>query len=304
LNIILSREILLLEAAVFICTIAHNSSPTIQSNTISGNITGYGGGIYISGGSPGPDILNNTISVNTANTEGGGIYIINCSPNIQANTVCSNTLAQIYPDSYSSNNYISTHCDIIGQIGPAGGWIFYDKGYVSDGWQYLEAAPSDQSGPYHAWSNIIDVEIGTSAQGTAIGTGQTNTTAIIGQTGHTTSAAKLCDDLIVGSYDDWFLPSEDELNLMYTNLYNEGVGGFANDSYWSSSEVNELIARIMRELVVLLTIVIGVRLRSMSSSRGSSTFGLAPPRVTTVNLTSLSGFGLSGLFNHIYPFTH
>jgi hypothetical protein len=125
--------------------------------------------------------------------------------------------------------------------------VFYDKGYVSDGWRYLEAAPSDQIGPYHAWSNIIDVEIGTSAQGIAIGTGQTNTTAIIGQSGHMESAAQLCEDLSItnGSttYNDWFLPSEDELNLMYTNLYNEGVGGFANDSYWSSSEVSATVAR-------------------------------------------------------------
>ena len=128
--------------------------------------------------------------------------------------------------------------------GPAGGLIFYDKGSVSDGWRYLESAPSDQSvGPSQAWSNIIDVEIGISAQGIAIGTGQTNTTAIIEQTGHTESAAKLCNELTIGSYNDWFLPSEDELNLMYTNLYSEGVGGFYNDSYWSSSEVNAAVAR-------------------------------------------------------------
>ena len=31
----------------------------------------------------------------------------------------------------------------IGDIGPAGGYIFYDKGYYSDGWRYLEAAPAD-----------------------------------------------------------------------------------------------------------------------------------------------------------------
>ena len=143
----------------------------------------------------------------------------------------------------NANVTLFAQWSVIRGTGPAGGLIFYDKGSVSDGWRYLESAPSDQSGPYHAWSNIIDVEIGISAQGIAIGTGKTNTTAIIGQTGHTESAAKLCNDLTIGSYDDWFLPSEDELNLMYTNLYNEGVGGFAVDSYWSSSEVNAFVAR-------------------------------------------------------------
>lgn len=72
-------------------------------------------------------------------------------------------------------------------VGPSGGLIFWKSGN-----DYLEAAPSDQS---HAWSNITNTAIGTT--GTAIGTGQANTTAIIGQAGHTDSAAKLCNDLVI-----------------------------------------------------------------------------------------------------------
>lgn len=81
-------------------------------------------------------------------------------------------------------------------VGPAGGLICYISGTT-----FYEAAPSDQS-TGKLWSNIDDTEIGASAQGTAIGTGQANTTAIINQAGHTDSSAKLCDDLEVetGTY--------------------------------------------------------------------------------------------------------
>jgi hypothetical protein len=50
-------------------------------------------------------------------------------------------------------------------------------------------------------------------------------------------AAKLCADYRGGGYDDWFLPSKDELNLMYQNLKAQNLGGFSDVGYyWSSSE--------------------------------------------------------------------
>ena len=118
----------------------------------------------------------------------------------------------------------------VGDTGPAGGWIFYDKGSYSDGWRYLEAAPSDQSTRIQWYNGNIVV---TGATGTAIGTGQANTTAIVTIQGAGNYAAQLCNDLIVDGYNDWFLPSKDELDKLYINKV--VIGGFAG-FYWSSSE--------------------------------------------------------------------
>ncbi|MBP7554531.1 MAG: DUF1566 domain-containing protein [Spirochaetes bacterium] len=125
--------------------------------------------------------------------------------------------------------------------GSAGGYVFYDKGYVSDGWRYLEAAPVSTEWSSQVWGGYGAIVNG--ADGTAIGSGEQNTIDIVTQFGAsepyediTDYAAKLCLDLVYGGYDDWFLPSRDELNLIYTNLYLEGIGGFVFSSYWSSSE--------------------------------------------------------------------
>ena len=110
-----------------------------------------------------------------------------------------------------------------------------DPGYNADVQHGLIAATADQSTSC-AWSNIPNILIGTT--GTSIGTGLANTTAIIGQSGHTDSAAKVCHDysVTVSSviYDDWFLPSRDELYQLYINQ--DKIGGFAIKDYWSSSE--------------------------------------------------------------------
>jgi hypothetical protein len=71
-------------------------------------------------------------------------------------------------------------------VGPGGGLVFY-----IDGTTYYEAYATDQSTSY-IWSNV-NTAIGTT--GTAIGDGAQNTLDIINQAGHTTSAAKLCNDL-------------------------------------------------------------------------------------------------------------
>jgi len=52
------------------------------------------------------------------------------------------------------------------------------------------------------------------------------------------SAKTACEELILNGYSDWHLPSKEELNSVYVNLKQVGVGGFANNFYWSSTETN------------------------------------------------------------------
>ena len=85
---------------------------------------------------------------------------------------------------------------------------------------------------------------------TAIGTGQTNTTAMMNQAGYTGGAAQVADDYSVTdngvTYNDWFLPSLEELNEMYSQKTSiEAAAGVTpfGANYWSSSEHNSNIAK-------------------------------------------------------------
>jgi len=73
------------------------------------------------------------------------------------------------------------------------GYIFYKVDNGDGTYTYYESSIVDQS-ESAAWSNVTNIAIGATAQGVEIGAGITNTTAIIGQSGHTDSAAKLCND--------------------------------------------------------------------------------------------------------------
>lgn len=123
----------------------------------------------------------------------------------------------------------------IGSRGPGGGWIFFVDLYDQyPGFTYLEAAPTDIV-PV-AWCNKTTTSIPATGgwTGNAVGKGRANTTAMLGVC--TSGAAKAADLYITPTKSDWFLPSEGELMLMYTNLRQAGVGGFGGNYYWSSTE--------------------------------------------------------------------
>jgi hypothetical protein len=72
-----------------------------------------------------------------------------------------------------------------------------------------------------------------------IGKGDDNTENIVNTYGELDEiAAALCYNLNESGYNDWFLPSEYELVLIYSKLASIGLGGFSNHSYWSSTQAD------------------------------------------------------------------
>ena len=138
------------------------------------------------------------------------------------------------------NVWLSTEGYRLGDTGPAGGFIFYENpNYAKDGWRYLEAAPFDQSAGAR-WGCFRQPIEG--ARGTAVGTGEQNTCDMLAGCAEPGTAAHLCADLTLNGVRGWFLPSRDELALMYKNLEAAGTGDFHdggvvdNFTYWASSQ--------------------------------------------------------------------
>jgi hypothetical protein len=138
------------------------------------------------------------------------------------------------------NVWLSTREYVPGDIGPAGGFIFYvNPNYASDGWRYLEAAPFDQSAG--ATWGCFRREI-AGARGTGVGAGKRNTADMLAACNDPGTAAALCANLRVNGVTGWFLPSRDELVLLYKNVKATGVSDFGtrgvvdNFSYWTSTQ--------------------------------------------------------------------
>lgn len=162
----------------------------------------------------------------------------------------------------------------IGEWGQAG-YVFYDKGYYSDGWRYLECAAddlkvedstdwdlADDSPKLDLEDDDVDMDdlfifgfgkkgydgnVLLSKTGTSVGDGMKNTKDLIEMMTrkafqypddrmHTAYyAARLCSIINYWKYQDWFLPSKDELNLIYENLKDPKYL-LRKEFYWSSSE--------------------------------------------------------------------
>lgn len=125
------------------------------------------------------------------------------------------------------------------------GYIFQpgDNGYVANEVHGLIVAPREFPYEEYTWCNGCNYDIYGSAKIEAketgalergLGTGRANTNKIVAAEGQGTYAAKICYDLVLNGYDDWFLPSWDEYAKLTLNREVNQL-----DSYgWTSSELN------------------------------------------------------------------
>ena len=142
---------------------------------------------------------------------GGNVWVTIASPDgFKMSNVSNPKAVQVWELTY-----------LLGDTGPAGGFIFYiNPNYVTDGWRYLEAAPASTQVDSTKWSSTnLDIG-GTSGE---IGHGKENTELMVtalNNASESNTAAQLADGFEYGGCSDWFLPSSNELNEMkvLTNL--------------------------------------------------------------------------------------
>ena len=114
--------------------------------------------------------------------------------------------------------------------GFGGGTVFY---VYDNGKHGLIAASADQSTGIQ-WYNGTNTT--TVATRDGIAAGMYNTQFIIPNQGAGSYAAKLCADYAGGGFGDWYLPSKNELQLLYSQK--ALISGITNNNYWSSTEIS------------------------------------------------------------------
>ncbi|MEL6650996.1 MAG: hypothetical protein AAFQ87_09370 [Bacteroidota bacterium] len=154
------------------------------------------------------------------------IFLVNLTPN---------TTYYVRPFSFIDLDYVygeEVSFKTAGFFGPAGGYVFYDKGEETDGWRYLEASPQ----------TIQDVEwgcVGNFISGTfpEIGTGRENSIRINQMCNESDCAAKVSVNHQQGVYADYFLPSREEAVALMRSL--DGIASnIVPASLWTSTETN------------------------------------------------------------------
>ena len=211
------------------------SAITQTTATSGGNVSSDGGATVTARGicwniSSGPTVAGG----HTSNGTGTGVFTGNLS-GLTAGTLyyirayATNSVGT----SYGSQLSFTTAVNYSIGLSYGGGIIFYIDGTGQHG---LIASSCDLTLVPSGYNSFLWGCLGTNQNTTSgVGTGQANTTKIINGCSTAGIAARICNDLVLNGYDDWFLPSKDELSLIKENLVLSGIG-YAGGVCWSSSE--------------------------------------------------------------------
>lgn len=191
-----------------------NANPTISLSTKT--IDGNGVGSFTS----------SLTSLNPGTTYYVRAYATNANGTVYGNEVLFTTAMPSVGDNYGGG--------IVAYILLPG-----DAGYVVGEVHGLIAAASDQN--LAQWG-CFGVSI-NGADSNSIGTGSQNTDDILNGCAEPLIAAIICRNLSLNGFSDWFLPSWDELSLLYANRL--AIGSFVNSGYWSSTESSANAARFL-----------------------------------------------------------
>ena len=113
-----------------------------------------------------------------------------------------------------------------------GGYLFHVDAATGTGLVTHALADNEQTHWNDFFNQASDLGLGT-----AIGTGESNTNAIVSELGEDVYAARYAYDAEINGYDDWFLPSLDELTAIYERVHANGLGNAdAGRSYWTSTD--------------------------------------------------------------------
>ena len=159
------------------------------------------------------------------------LFDFETNPNMLATISVSNGAQSVSANAFVALNDVNE----IGEY-KFGGVIFWMNPTGDEG--LVIALTNQSSSSTWGCSGVL-----TGSAGDAIGTGETNTTAIISAGCATPgTAAELVSNLSLNGYDDWFLPSSDEWIEVYNNLsiiqpviLSNGGDDFLIQ-YWSSTE--------------------------------------------------------------------
>jgi len=212
--------------------ITHTDGTSASSGA---SISADGGAPVISKGICWDTNTNPTTALSTKTSDGSGNGIFT---SIISNLVIGTTY---YVRSYATNAVGTTYGNqikyVFGGIGYSflGGFVFYVDGTGQHG---LVCSTVDE-GNGNVWTWYNSTVDGYSypligASGTAIGTGRSNTNIMLG---HSYEAATRCNSK--APTGTWYLPSKDELSLIYVNLRKTGILSFMSSDYWSSSEKSD-----------------------------------------------------------------